>query len=209
MKRFKVILLLNWGLGLEILKTIDEIQDVEIDSIITKHNEGSSDIWENAVFEHATRNGFSVIPEQKITFSKLGQKIKRNHVNLLLIHSFMKKIPKEVYTAPQFGSINIHPSLLPKYRGPSPNYWVLKNRESVTGLTAHFINDIIDGGDIICQVGIPVEPDDDISSLIERQKECIERLLLKMFECLRDRDFQPIIQKEGLSSYAPKNTNKK
>ena len=120
----------------------------------------------------------------------------------------MKILPKEIFSAPKYGSINIHPSLLPKHRGPSPIYWVLKNREKTTGLTCHYIDEGIDSGEIISQRKIAVESHDTVSSIIEKQKLIIEELVEESIKRLQGRTFKPMVQKEELASYAPKPVKK-
>ena len=128
----------------------------------------------------------------------------KSEIDLLISHAFMRILPRKVFAAPKYGSINIHPSLLPKYRGPSPTYWVLHNKENVTGLTCHFIDKYIDTGDIIHQIEIPVKSGDTIASIIERQKPLVVELLFKSFSKIRDQNFRPITQQNRLASYAPR-----
>ena len=64
---------------------------------------------------------------------------------------------KEVLDIPKIGAINFHPALLPKYRGAHPHFWQILNGESEGGLTAHFMTERIDDGDIIAQVSFPID----------------------------------------------------
>ncbi len=200
----RLILMANWGLGLEILKVLDSMPDITIAFVITQYNRDSNDVWYNAVHDFAKQKAYPTIIQDAVSFSELEELIIKQNIDLLVLHAFMKILPKEVYSAPKYGSINIHPSLLPKYRGPSPNYWVVKNRERVTGLTCHYINDGIDTGDIISQVAIELNTEDTVESIIEKQKGVVKRLLTEVLSSIGDTDFKPTPQTSDCACYAPR-----
>jgi methionyl-tRNA formyltransferase len=91
-------------------------------------------------------------------------------------------LPTKIWQLAKIASINLHPSLLPKYRGPHPVFWQLKHGESHTGITLHLINDLVDGGDIVLQKDLPLNGvrDRAISAIIGEQgaKLFIETLRL-------------------------------
>jgi len=200
----KVILLANWGMGLEILKVLHSLPDVVISMVVTKYRKDSKDKWENAVYNSSIENDYPTINQEEITFTEIIKEILNSNIDLLISHAYMKKLPKDVFSKPSYGSINIHPSLLPKYRGPSPAHWVLQNRDSITGLTSHYIDENLDTGDIIYQVKIPVGTEDTVDSIIERQKTVIKELVIESFKLIRDPNFIPISQISSHASYAPK-----
>lgn len=200
----KVILMVNWGMGLEILKAIRNLPEVKIYKVITGFEHESKDKWRNAIYDYCLKNHIPVAKEKDIDFKKLKGMIEQNKIDLVLLHGVRKRVPREVYLAPRLKSINIHPSLLPKYRGPSPNYWVLRNKEKNAGVTSYFINERFDAGRIISQVKVKVLPEDDLNSLIDKQKLLIKGLLQKTFRALLDKNFKPKRQSECLASYAPR-----
>ena len=200
----KVVLLANWGLGLELLKILHLREDLDVKLVITQYKKNISDIWYNSVYTFACEKGYKIVKQELLSYDVLRGYIVETNIDLMITHAFMTIIPKEVFSAPKYGSINIHPSLLPKYRGPSPTYWVLKNKERETGLTSHFIDEGVDTGGIISQRKIAVEFHDTVSSIIEKQKLIIEELVEELIKHLQDRTFKPIVQKEGFASYAPR-----
>lgn len=204
-----LLLILNWGLGLEILKTLDAIKAVRICGVITQYDERSENEWFNAVYDFSASRGFRVIDQCKINFTEMKRFIKEQDIDIMITHSFMKKIPGDVFTAPRYGGINIHPSLLPKYRGSSPTYWVLKNKEKKTGLSCHIISEGIDEGAIINQAEVPVEEGDTIGTIIEKQKRAVPDLLNEALSLITDEDFKPKPQPLGAASYAPRPINRK
>jgi methionyl-tRNA formyltransferase len=83
--------------------------------------------------------------------------VKKNRIDLLVTFDCGAILRKELISAPVLGSVNVHASLLPKYRGTSPIYWVVRNRERETGITVHLIEETIDTGDIVLQERIDIE----------------------------------------------------
>ncbi len=200
----KVILLANWGMGLEILKALHVLPDVNIFRVITRFNPNSADKWENAVYEFCCDYGYRTVIQEKISFEELRHLITDSETDLMIAHAFMRILPKEILILPKYGVINIHPSLLPKYRGPSPTFWVLRNREKITGLTCHYMDEGIDTGDIIYQTEIPVKPDDTVASIIDRQKTVVRGLIIESLSRITSDEFRPTPQVSELASYAPK-----
>lgn len=200
----RIILLANWGLGLEILKFLHFRNDIDIKLVVTQYKKESRDRWYNVVYDFALQHNYKVVVQESISFEKLREFIVAFNIDLLVCHGYMKILPEKVFSAPKLGSINIHPSLLPKYRGPSPTYWVLKNREKTTGLTCHYIDEGVDTGNIIAQKEIVIEQKDTVESIIEKQKIFIDQLLHESLYCLMDSSIKPVPQMECSASYYPK-----
>jgi len=204
-----VILMAKWGIGIEIAKTLLDHSDVRLRYVITQYRKNETDKWYNAVFNYCLQNDVNVVREQSLNFSRLRQNILNSGIELLIVHSFMKKLPRDLYLAPKFGTVNVHASLLPKYRGPSPNYWVLKNKERFTGVTTHYVAEGIDEGDIIEQSQIAVKPEDTEDTLIEKEKLIVGDLIRKTLVKMQDKDFKALPQQNELSTYAPRPANDK
>lgn len=200
----RIIVLANWGIGFEILKTLSNLPEIETALVVTQHAMDTDDTWYNKVYDYALQMNYPVVTQDTFSFDRLKEFIVTQKIDLIIVHAFMKILPKEIYTAPRYGCINFHPSLLPMYRGQSPTYWVLKNKEPVTGLTCHYVDEGIDTGDIIFQVEVMVEPYDTIESVIEKQKQVLEKLLVESLSRVVDPDFIPAKQLSCFASYAPK-----
>lgn len=109
--------------------------------------------------------------------------IKKLEPDLIVVGSYYDIIPSEIISIPNKGIVNIHPSLLPYYKGPTPTYWVIVNNEKYTGITVHYIdNQDIDSGPIIYQERFQVPPlctDGELRKEIsERTGDIIEKALL-------------------------------
>jgi methionyl-tRNA formyltransferase len=112
-------------------------------------------------------------------------------------------LPESVLSLPPLGSINLHLSLLPKYRGAAPVQWALWNGESNTGVTTFFISRGVDTGDVILQREVAILPDDDYGSLLGRLASEGADLLVKTIEAL-ERGPVGRIPQQGPPSPAPK-----
>ena len=96
------------------------------------------------------------------------QRIRALGPDLIAVAHFGQILRTPLLAIPPRGCINVHPSLLPRYRGPEPFYWVLKYRERETGVTVHHIDAGIDSGDIVLQRAIPIRPGETERSLRDR-----------------------------------------
>jgi methionyl-tRNA formyltransferase len=128
---------------------------------------------------------------------------------LFVVASFGLIIPKWVLDIPSIGPVNIHPSLLPKYRGPSPIQWSILNGDTETGITFIRMNEKMDAGNILYQETMVIEPEDNVITLSERlSKRSAEILPGFLYEAgatglkeglAQDHDqatFTPILNKE-------------
>lgn len=123
--------------------------------------------------------------------------------DLIVVVAF-RILPRKIFEQPKFGSINIHASLLPRYRGAAPINHALLNGETNTGLTSFFLNAKVDTGDLIDQVETEIEPDENYSRLYDRLSEMAGPFLLKSLDLISQSDFKPKVQDSSLASPAPK-----
>ena len=121
---------------------------------------------ELAIF--AEKNNISVLKPISLKKEDFLRKIKELDVDFFVVADYGKILPKELLSIPKKMSIGIHPSLLPKYRGPAPINWVLINGEKETGVTIFKMSEFLDSGDIILQRKIPIKDTDDFFSLYNR-----------------------------------------
>ncbi len=198
-----VLLMANWGIGREVLVALLDSSQVTIDRVITNYDRNSKSIWRNAVADLAKQNDICVDHGQAWSTSELATYL-NSEIDLLITHAWPKILPAPVFEAPHMGSMNIHPSLLPKYRGPAPHDHVLINRDPDTGLTSHFIDAGIDTGPVISRMSVSLHGNETIEQLIEVQKPLVRPLMCKSLGRLSDPAFKPEVQDESLATYAPK-----
>jgi len=120
---------------------------------------------------------------------------------LIVIATFSQILKPHIINAPPLGCINIHPSLLPKYRGPTPEYWILQNKETVTGVTIHFIDEGIDTGDIILQKEILIEGGETVESLVKKCTSLGASMLIEALQVVRGGKVERRKQNEQEATY--------
>jgi len=113
-----------------------------------------------------------------------------------VICHFQKLIKKELINIPKYGFINLHPSLLPKYRGMSPQHWPIINGDNETGITVHFVDENTDTGDIISQVKIPIGKDEYVFELQNKMKPIYSTIVKESID---------VILKEDKTKYVKQN----
>jgi methionyl-tRNA formyltransferase len=104
---------------------------------------------------------------------------------------------------PKFGAINIHASLLPKYRGPAPIQWAIINGDSQTGVTTMFMDEGMDTGNVLLAKTEPILPEDTAATLHDRLADCGAELLIKTLKHLAAQKLKPIVQDHNKATYAP------
>ncbi|MDP2933536.1 MAG: methionyl-tRNA formyltransferase [bacterium] len=109
--------------------------------------------------------------------------IKKLNADFGVVASYGQIIPPEVLKCGRLGFLNLHPSILPKYRGPSPIQYAILNGETVTGATVILLDNKLDHGPIVAQKSVPISPEEDYPSLETRLGQEASALLL---ECLPD-----------------------
>lgn len=133
---------------------------------------------ENEVKELAEKNNLAIFQPEKLDADIISQ-IKNIAPDLIIIVAYGKLIPREIIDIPEFGCVNVHPSLLPKFRGPSPIQNALLQGEKETGTTIMLIDEKMDEGDILAQSKMAIGPDDTREALAEKLADLSSELLLK------------------------------
>ena len=129
------------------------------------------------------------------------EKIKDLTPDLIVVIAYGKIIPKEILEIPKFKSINIHPSLLPKFRGPSPIQNAILEGESETGVTIMLMDEKMDHGDILAQTKIQIGSDDTAETLAEKIIPLSSKLLLETIPLWIDNKITPKKQDDSKATY--------
>jgi len=122
----------------------------------------------NIVEEIAKQNNIKILYANDIKEDSFIQKIKESKIEVGIIASFGKIIPKNIIKLFKFGLINVHPSLLPRFRGPSPIQGSILNGETTTGTTLFIIDEEIDHGPILGSLQTDISFDDNFNTLLNK-----------------------------------------
>ncbi|OGC22806.1 methionyl-tRNA formyltransferase [candidate division WOR-1 bacterium RIFOXYB2_FULL_42_35] len=128
--------------------------------------------------------------------------LKSLNPDIIIVVAYGKILPKEILDLPKFGCVNIHASLLPKYRGAAPIQWTLLNGEKETGLTIMKLNEGLDTGDIIKQEKVFIDEDDTTPVLTEKLFKRADNLLHKALVEIESGKAKFIKQNDSEASYA-------
>lgn len=144
------------------------------------------------------------IPEIKargVNTKEFKRALLKINPDIILVGSWGEKIGKEIYDLPKIAAINAHPSLLPKYRGPNPYFWTIRNLEQQSGVTFHLIDKGLDTGAILAQEEIKIYPSDTGKSLKERTVLVARGVVCELLKALREDIIIPLQQREDRASY--------
>ena len=153
----------------------------------------------------AEARGVTVFTPKSLKDEQLYQELKALNPDLFVVVAF-RILPERLFALPRLGSINIHASLLPKYRGAAPIHWALINGEKETGLTSFFLKKQVDTGDIILQERFPISDDDTYDSLSARLSAESGPFLLKTLDMIEAGKSQLAPQNDHKATPAPKIT---
>lgn len=122
---------------------------------------------------------------------------------VIVVVAYGQILSKDILDIPPRWCINIHASLLPKYRGSAPINWALINGEKVTGVTSMIVTEGLDSGPILLKKEIPIDEDDDARTLHDKLSEAGGRLLLETMNGIKSGTLTPIPQDESEATYFP------
>src|SRR3989339_1751326 len=155
------------------------------------------------VKEVAIQNDIPVETPGKIQDKLFIEKIKYLKPDLIIVVAYGKILPKEILEIPKHGAINLHASLLPKYRGAAPIQYALLNGEKETGITVMKLDEGLDTGEIILQEKVAIESVDTTETLLAKLFAQGSQLLLQALAQIKDGTAKYQKQKESDVTYAP------
>src|SRR6516165_7000632 len=134
--------------------------------------------------------------------SRLAGMLRPLEPDLIFTTGFSWKLPPELLALPRLGSVNAHPSLLPRYRGPNPVFWQFMNDEAHGGMTMHRMDADFDTGPILVQRAVEISPDDDIDSFFPKLLAIGGPMVAEMLQAVAAGAPGTLQPTEG-ASYAP------
>lgn len=153
-------------------------------------------LQESAVKKYAVAKGLRVLQPTNLKSEEFLQELTALKANLQVVVAF-RMLPKAVWKMPEYGTFNLHASLLPQYRGAAPINWAVINGETETGVSTFFIDEKIDTGEMIFQQKVTVEPDESAGSLHDKLMATGSELVVKTLEALEKGPVATSSQKEA------------
>lgn len=155
------------------------------------------------VKEYALTVGLPVYQPVKMRDGEALRIVQELAPELIVVAAYGKILPEDILNTPHYGSINVHSSILPKYRGAAPINWAILNGESVTGVTIMYMAKELDAGDIILCRETAIDPDEDAQTLTTRLAELGADALSQAVEQLKSGTAVRTPQDHGAYTYAP------
>lgn len=155
------------------------------------------------VKEAALEFGYPVIQPGSVKTDEFYHQICEIAPDLLVVVAFGHVLPKRVLEIPRYGAINVHASLLPKYRGPAPIAWAIINGETETGVTTMLMDKGLDTGEMLVTRKCPIRADDTAQTLHHRLAEVGAQALKNTLTGFENQSIRPVPQEHALATYAP------
>ena len=147
--------------------------------------------------------GYAVAQPNDVREASFISDLKAHKPDFLVVVAFGQILPDRILEIPKKGAINIHGSLLPKYRGPAPIQWALMKGETQTGVTTILMDRGVDTGDTLMRETTPIYPEDTAATLHDRLAKLGADLLVRTIDGLSKGSVLPRAQKQADASYAP------
>jgi methionyl-tRNA formyltransferase len=155
------------------------------------------------VKEAATNLGYELTQPPSIRTAEFSDLVEKHRPDFIVVVAFGHIIPKNILAIPKIATLNIHGSLLPKYRGPAPIQWAIINGEKETGITIILMDEGLDTGDILLSSKIEIMPDDTSGTLHDRLAQLGADLLIQSLDSFRTKKINPVPQDHSQTTYAP------
>lgn len=200
MKKLSICLLISGNLGYSLLKYLSSKTSVKIHSVFT---DKKSDVLQAFCSDNKI---YCFVGNPRNNKSESFRNNIKDKPDIVLSINYLFLIENDLITYPKSYAINVHGSLLPKYRGRTPHVWAIINNEKETGITAHIITTECDKGDIIAQKVIPITKEDTGGSILEKYKESYPLLIDEVISKVQSGNVETKKQDESKATYYPKRT---
>ena len=176
----------------------------EVTAVVTQPDKPkgrSKELQISPVKACALKYNLPVFQPVKIKEAEAVAKLREFEADIFVVAAFGQILSKEILTMPKYGCINIHASLLPKYRGASPIQWAVLNGEEVSGVTIMQMDEGIDTGDILIQETVTLDAKETGESLFDKLAVCGADLIVKALDAIEAGKVTPIKQDEAASTH--------
>jgi methionyl-tRNA formyltransferase len=155
----------------------------------------------------ARATGIPVLLAGNLRRQEVVDAIAAHEPDVIAVSCFTLRVPPVLLTLPRFGCVNVHPSLLPRYRGIDPVFWTLRRGERETGVTIHLMDEAYDSGPILLQERVAVPEGVRLPDLERRLSDLGGRLLVGAIDGLVRGEIVPVPQDDRLATAAPEPTD--
>jgi methionyl-tRNA formyltransferase len=204
-KRFRIIFLGTPDFSVPALETL-HANDQDVVMVVTQPDRPKGrgrKMTPSPVKVTASNFGYEIIQPASIKTREFVDQIKLCNPDFLIVIAFGRILPENILELPRIGAINIHASLLPKYRGPAPIQWAIINGENETGVCTMLMDKGMDTGNVLLSTKVSILPDDTAGTLHDRLSLKSADVLIDTLKAFAEDTVTPIPQDHSLASYAP------
>ncbi len=206
MKALRILFMGTPEFSVPMLEAIHQSEH-ELQAVVTAPDKPAGrgqKLKKSAVKLFAEQHNIEVLQPTNLKSEDFFNQLKTLNPNLIVVVAF-RMLPKQVWQFPEFGTFNLHASLLPDYRGAAPINWAIINGETQTGLTTFFIDDKIDTGQIIDKTSLPILKTDNVEDVYNKMLPKGVELILETLEKISNNNInlKPQTESENLKT-APK-----
>ena len=195
MRDLRIVFMGTPGFAVGVLQTLME-SGANIVGVITAPDKPAGrgrKLRGSAVKEYAVSKNLRLLQPKNLKDENFLSQLRALEANLQIVVAF-RMLPKVVWAMPEYGTFNLHASLLPQYRGAAPINWAIMNRESTTGVTTFFIDEKIDTGAIIAKKEISIARDETAGSLHDKLMDLGAGLVLETVKMIAEGDVRTEVQ---------------
>lgn len=176
-----------------------EDSELDVIAVVTQPDKPvgrKREIQASQIKKFALENSIPVLTPNSLKTEEAKQELADLNADLYVVVAYGKIIPQAILDLPKYGSTNVHPSLLPKYRGPSPIQWAISEGDKVTGVSIMLLDAGMDTGPILLQEEIKLSNQETTASLIEKIHTIGPNLLLRAIKGLISGEITPMSQND-------------
>jgi methionyl-tRNA formyltransferase len=195
----KVLLFTSQDIGNDVFAYLHSRHDIDL-VVVTQRTRRDEIYGYRATLDLCVEKGVEVHTPKALDEAFLS-KVEQLAPDLVICAYYPRIFPRRLIELPPLGCINVHPGLLPDYRGTFPTPWCILNNETEIGVTLHVMDEGIDTGDVLVQRSYPIGPDETGHELYRRAMKLCADLLIENFDALLRKAIQPRPQAPGGSYY--------
>ena len=204
MNNLKIVFMGTPDFAVPCLKTLNE--NYEVIAVITQPDRPKGrgqKLMPSPIKEYALEHNLTVLQPEKIKTSETEEQLKKLAPDLIVVVAFGQILSKAILDIPQLGCINVHASLLPKYRGAAPIHWSIINGETKTGITTMYMDVGLDTGDMILKEEVSISAKMNTGELHDTLMNIGAKTLLQTIKQIAEGSVVRNKQNDAKASYAP------
>jgi methionyl-tRNA formyltransferase len=179
------------------------VSGIEVPLVLTHADDPDETIWFESVARTAAEYGIATIAPVDPNAAEIVERVAACRPDFLFSFYYRSMLKQTLLALPSRGALNMHGSLLPKYRGRVPVNWAIIHGETETGATLHYMLDKPDSGDIVAQEAVPILPDDTAREVLDKVTVAAERVLRGALPALLAGNAPRVKQDAGAATYYP------